>query len=320
MGKFAANLAVLAVLAATAADPALAARYKASKISFQDITGAVTVTTTGGEDVELTITQGKVYRPLTVKLEGDELIIAGESPTEPYYRDCCNERIRRDESLARDRQAAAARPEPSPDALFADYPVIQIAMPRKNDIAFTDARIKLKLGALDGRLMLDACYVYGETESLGAATIGVIAGSRLAIGDVKSMLELDISGDAEVVGGSAAMIDIDIAGPGTATIGAVDGMADISIAGSGVARTGRIDGPLTVRIAGSGVAIAQGGRIDKFTATIDGSGEAVVEGTAVNPEVRLYGSSIVRFGAVEGRLVRHGMGEVYVGGQLAPRR
>lgn len=310
---------ILTVLAMAAVDPALAARYKASKVSFQDITGAVIVTTTGGEDVELTITQGKVYRPLTVRLEGDELIIAGEAPDAPEYRDCCNDRIRRDENLAQDRKAAANQPEPSPDALFADYPVIAIAMPRKNDISFTDARIKLTMSALDGRLMLDACYVYGETESLGAATIGVIAGSRLAIGDVKSMLELDISGDAEVVGGSAAMTDIDIAGPGSATIGAVDGMADISIAGSGVARTGRIDGPLTVRIAGSGVMVAQGGRVDKFTATIDGSGEVVVEGTAVNPEVRLYGSSIVRLGAVEGRLVRHGMGEVYVGDKLVAK-
>ena len=70
--------AVLAVFAALGADPALAARYKASKVSFQDITGAVNIVTTGGEDVELTITQGKVYRTLTVTLEGDELIIAGE--------------------------------------------------------------------------------------------------------------------------------------------------------------------------------------------------------------------------------------------------
>lgn len=115
------------------------------------------------------------------------------------------------------------------------------------------------------------------------------------------------------------MADIDIAGPGTATIGAVDGMADISIAGSGVARTGRIDGPLTVRIAGSGVAIAQGGRADEMTVTIDGSGEAVLEGVAVNPELRLYGSSIVRLGSVEGRITRHGMGEVYVGDRLVAR-
>ncbi|MDZ7627973.1 MAG: hypothetical protein U5J99_06135 [Parvularculaceae bacterium] len=312
--------AILAVFLVTAADPAMAARYTASKVSFQDITGAVTITTTGGEDVELTITQGKIYRPLTVKLDGDELIIAGEAPGDLGDRDCCNERIRRDESLARDRAAAAGKAEISPDALFTDYPVIEIAVPRKNDISFTDARIKLKMGALDGRLMLDACYVYGETETLGAATIGVIAGSRLALGDVKSMLELDLSGDAEVFGGSAAMADIDIAGPGAVTLGAIDGMLDISIAGSGVARTGRVDGPMTVRIAGSGVAIAQGGRADKFTATIDGSGEAVLEGTGVNPQLRLYGSSIVRLGAVEGRVVRHGMGDVYVAGQLVPRR
>lgn len=311
MRKFA---AVLTVFAAFVADPALAARYKAAKVSFQDITGAVTITTTGGEDVELTITQGKTYRPLTVTLVNGELVIAGEPPISSDFQDCCNDRIRRNESLARDRASAGA--PPSPDDLFAGYPVIAIAMPRKNDVSFTDARIRLKMGALDGRLMLDACYVYGETESLGAATIGVISGSRLALGDVKSMLELDISGDAEVIGGSAAMADIDIAGPGSATIGAVDGMVDISIAGSGAVRTGRIDGPMTVRIAGSGSAVAQGGRADKLTVTIDGSGEAVVEGVAVNPDLRLYGSSIVRLGSVEGRITRHGMGVVYVGDKL----
>ena len=309
--------AILTIVAAIGVDPAMAARYKASKVSFQDITGAVTITTTGGEDVELKITQGKIYRALSVKLEGEELIIAGEPPLETDYRDCCNDRIRRTESLAKDRAALDA--ETSPDRLFADYPVIEIALPRKNDVSFTDARIRLKMSALDGRLMLDACYVYGETESIGAATIGVVAGSRLAIGDVKSMLELDISGDAEVVGGAAAMADIDIAGPGTATIGAVDGMIDISIAGSGVARTGRVDGPMTVRIAGSGVVVAQGGRADKFTATIDGSGEAILEGVAVNPELRLYGSSVVRLGSVEGRITRHGMGDVYVGDKPAAK-
>lgn len=310
--------AFLAVFAALCADPALAARFNnVAKVSFQDITGAVVVTTTGGEDVELTIRQGKVYHTLTVKQEGEELIIAGEPTLEPDDRDCCNNRIRRTESLAIDRAAPAVKP--SPDAQFADYPVIEIALPRKNDLAFTDARIRLKMGALDGRLTLDACYVYGETEALGAATIGVIAGSRLALGDVKSMLELDISGDAQVFGGSAAMADIDIAGPGAATIGAVDGMVDISIAGSGAARIGRINGPMTVRIAGSGVAVAQGGRADKMIVTIDGSGEAVLEGVAVNPELRLYGSSIVRLGSVEGRITRHGMGEVYVGDKLAAR-
>jgi hypothetical protein len=311
--------AILAIVAALTADPALAARYKAAKVSFQDITGVVTVTTTGGEDVELKITQGKIYRPLTVSMEGDTLVIAGEAPTEPDFRDCCNDRIRRTESLARDRAADGA-PPPSPDDLFKDYPVIEISVPRKNDVSFEDARVRLKMGALDGRLTLDACYVYGETETLGAATIGVIAGSRLALGDVKSMLELDVSGDAEVFGGAAAMADIDIAGPGAVTIGAVDGMLDISIAGSGVARAGRVDGPMTVRIAGSGVALAQGGRAEKFTATIDGSGEAVLEGTAVSPELRLYGSPVVRFGAVEGRITRHGAGDVYVGDRLVERR
>ncbi|OFX05926.1 MAG: hypothetical protein A3E78_02005, partial [Alphaproteobacteria bacterium RIFCSPHIGHO2_12_FULL_63_12] len=265
---------------AMAAD-ASAARYTASKVSFQDVTGEVKITTTGGEDVDVSIRQGKVYHPVTVKLVDGELVIAGERWREEDLQDCCNNRIRRVENLQRDRVAAAGKTPEDKNAFFDEFPVIEISMPRKSDVSFVDARLKLAMGAIDGRLMLDACYVYGETGDLGQATIGVVAGSRLAIGNVKSMLELDVSGDAAVTGGSAAMADIDIAGAGDVMIGAVDGMLDVSIAGSGLARVARIDGPMTVRIAGSGAVAVQGGKADKLTATIDGSGGVIHEGTAV---------------------------------------
>lgn len=311
------SAAILAVLAATfAANEADAARYKASKVQFQDITGEVIVTTTGGDDVEVTVRQGKVNRQVTTNLVNGELVIAGERWREEETKDCCNDRITRTENLRRTRANEPLRPE---DSFFADYPVIEIAVPRNNDVSFTDARIKLKMGALDGRLMLDACYVDGETGALGQATIGVVSGSRLAIGDVKSMLELDVSGKAAVTGGSAAMADIDIAGPGVVMIGSVDGMLDVSIAGSGHVRTGSLDGPLDVRIAGSGGVAVQGGKADKLTATIDGSGSLIMEGAATSPTLRLYGSPVVRLGTVTGRITRHGAGEVYVGGKLVSK-
>ena len=302
---------ILASLAlALIADPAFAGRFEASKVSFENIIGEVNIVTTGGDEISVNVRQGKTYQSVSVRLVEDELIISGESSPWDDAGGCCGNRIRREESLQRDRAAP-----PDPNAFLADYPIFEISAPRKSDIAFTNARIRLSLGGLDGRLTLAACYAYGETAELGQASIGVISGSRLAIGDVKSKLELDLSGKAAVVAGSAAMADIDIAGAGEVMMGGVDGMLDVSIAGSGLARVARIDGPMTVRIAGSGTAAVQGGKADKLTATIDGSGGVYFEGVAVSPTLRLNGSPTVRLGGVEGRVTRHGRGEVYVGGE-----
>ena len=300
------------------AGEAAAAHFTASKVSFQDITGEVKIVTTTGEDIELTISQGDVYRSVSAKMEGDTLIVSGEKWRDFSNGDCCDRRIRRTENLARDR--AAAPRELYDDEFFSDYPVIEISVPRKDDVSFTDARIKLSMEALDGRLTLDGCYVYGETSTLGQATLDIIAGSRLAIGDVKSMLELDVSGKAAVTSGGAAMADVDIAGPGDVMIGPVDGILDVSIAGSGRVRTGRLDGPLAVRIAGSGAVSVQGGRADKLVATVDGSGGILLEGTAVAPVLRMYGSPVFRFRSVDGRLTRYGHGDVYIDGKLIPEK
>jgi hypothetical protein len=314
------RLLICAALLSTLVAPgASAARHTASKVLFQDITGDVKITTTGGDDVEVNVRQGKAYHKIDVKLVDGVLVIAGERWREEEQRDCCDTRITRTENLQRDRVASVGKAPADPNAFLDDYPVIEVSLPRKNDVAFVDARMKLAMEAIDGRLMLDACYVYGETGNLGQATIGVISGSRLAIGDVKSGLEIDVSGDADVTGGTAAMVDIDIAGPGDVMIGAVDGMLDVSIAGSGLARVARIDGPMTARIAGSGAVSVQGGKADKLTVTIDGSGGVFHEGSAVAPTLRLYGSPTVSLGSVDGRITRHGKGEVYVGGKLVSK-
>jgi hypothetical protein len=302
---------MLAGLAITViAEPALAASYAASKVRFENIIGDVNIVTTAGEEITVNVRQGKSYHSVAVRLVDDELMITGEPSPWDDAGGCCGDRILREGSLQRDRASP-----PDQDAFFADYPVIEISMPRKGDIAFENARIKLSLGGLDGRLALDGCYVYGETAELGQASIGLISGSRLAIGDVKAKLELDLSGKAVVVAGSAAMADIDIAGAGEVMMGGVDGMLDVSIAGSGLARIARIDGPMVARIAGSGTVAVQGGRADKLTVTIDGSGGVYFGGIAVSPTLRLNGSPKVRLGSVEGRVTRRGRGAVDIGGE-----
>lgn len=312
-------VAALSISALAFSPSALAARYNATDIRFDDVTGDVKVTTNSGSVIEVTIRQAKTHRPVTVQLVDGVVVVTGERWKEEEYRDCCNDRIRRYRDLRTTRAARADADRLGAD-FFADWPVIEVSMPRQGDATFKDARVKLAMGGLEGTLTLDACYVYGETGELGQAIVDVVAGSKLVMGDVKSMLELNMSGEADVLAGDAAMADIDIAGAGDVSVGAIDGMTDVSIAGSGTVRAARLDGPVTVRIAGSGAVLAQAGKADALKATIDGSGGVFLEGAAASPVLRLFGSSEVRLGSMTGRMTRHGDGEVYVAGKLIPRR
>jgi hypothetical protein len=306
---FAISLAALAFAAA----PASAERFTANKILFQDVTGKVEVTTTAGAEIEVVIRQGKTHKPVDLMMKDGLVTVKGERWQDDDHHDCCNDRIRREVNLRHDRTMSDG--PPVDDAFFADYPTIVVSMPRKGAATFVDARMKLTMGDLEGPLDLDACYVYGETGAVKMASIGVLSGSRLIVGDVGSGLEIDVSGDADVKAGSAATVDVDIAGPGDVVLGPIDGMLDVSIAGSGNVRATSLDGPLTARIAGSGDVSVAAGKADRLKAIIDGSGTVHFRGTAVQPELKLYGSSEVHVGALQGRLVHLGSGEVFVAGK-----
>lgn len=291
-----------------------AASFETNKISFQDITGAVEIKTTNGDEIDIEIRQGKKYTQVQLAEKDGVVFVTGERWVDDDKRNCCDNRITRNVNLRKDRKATDG--EPVDEVFFADYPTIIVSMPVKGDVDFIDGRVKLTLERLDGRLGLDACYVYGETANLDEASIGVISGSRLVMGDVASGLEIDISGDADVMAGDVAMADVDIAGPGDVILGEIDGMLDVSIAGSGILRTTRVDGPMTVRIAGSGGVAVKGGRADRLRATIDGSGGVYFGGQVAQPDLRLYGSSEVRLRSVSGRITHKGGGDVYVGDKV----
>lgn len=310
---------IFALLAAAfAAGPADAASFTADKLNLVDVTGTVEIVSSSATDeIDVTIRQGKTYHRLLVSEDEGVVTLKGEKWREEETRDCCNYRITRTFDARKDRKLTTGAPVD--EKFFADYPAITITMPRRGDVSFVDARVKLKMDDIDGALDLDACYVYGEAGDAGSAVIGVVEGSRLVMGDIGSGLEIDVSGDADVKTGSAASVDVDIAGTGDVILGDIDGMLDVSIAGSGSVRSTRLDGPLTARIAGSGAVAVKEGRADKLKAIIDGSGGVFFEGTAVRPILKLFGSSEVQMGAVEGRITRAGGGEVYVGGKLIER-
>lgn len=293
---------------------ASAATFETNKISFRDITGTVDIKTTNGDEIDIEIEQGANATNIDVVEKDGVVYVTGVRWVDNDDRNCCDNRITRTFEPRKGRKVTTG--EPVDEALFAEYPTITVSMPVAGDVDFIDARMKLTMERLDGRLGLDACYVYGETADVEQAAVGIVHGSRLVMGDVASGLEIDISGDADFLAGDVAVVDVDIAGPGDVILGDIDGMLDISIAGSGIVRATRVDGPMTVRIAGSGGAAVKSGRADRLRATIDGSGGVYFGGLVAQPELRLYGSSEVRMRSVSGRIIHHGGGDVYVGDEV----
>lgn len=310
------RIGFLAALLATAS-PAQAATFAANAVSFQDITGGVEITTTSGDEMDIAVRQGNVYRTIAIEERDGVVTISGEKQRLEDNRDCCNTRINRTFDGRKDRTAKTG--EPVDEAFFADYPTIVVSMPYKGDVEFIDARVKLKMDRLGGRLALDACYVYGEASDVEEAVIGLVHGSRFVMGNVAAGLEIDISGDADFLAGDADMVDIDIAGPGEVVLGDVSGMFDVSIAGSGHVRVNYVDAPVTARIAGSGAVAVKDGRADRLRVSIDGSGGVYFGGIANQPDLRLYGSSEVRLEKTAGRMTRSGGGDVYIAGAKISR-
>jgi len=295
-------------------NPAAAATFDGDKISLRDVTGAVEIVTTSGDEIDVEIRQGKKYQTLDVREKDGVVIITGQKWRDDDKRDCCDNRITRDYNGRKGRKLTTG--EPVDKEYFDDYPTIIIAMPVGGDVDFIDAWVLLEMDRLNGSLSFDSCYVYGQTGDLDEAIIGLVHGSRLVTGDINAGLEVDISGDADLMVGDVAMADVDIAGPGDVIIGDINGMFDVSIAGSGIVRATRLDGPMTARIAGSGGVAVKGGRADRLRAIIDGSGGVYFGGEARQPDLRLFGSSEVRMKSVSGRVTHHGGGDVYVGDEV----
>lgn len=296
---------------------ALAETYNANKISFRDVTGTVEIVTTSGDALDITVSQGKTYRQLNVTEKDGVVLVEGERWKDDGDRNCCDNRIVRESHPRKGRKLTTGKPVD--EGLFENYPTITVSLPLQSDVEFIDARVKLEMDRLAGALSLDACYVYGETGDVDEAVVGLVEGSRLVMGNVKSGLEVDISGDADLMAGDAAVVDVDMAGPGDVLLGDIGGIFDVSIAGSGLVRATRMDGPMTVRIAGSGAVAVKDGKADRLRATIDGSGGVFFGGEVSEPDLRLYGSSEVRMGSVDGRITRSGRGDIYVGEKLIER-
>ena len=149
--------------------------FESNSISFRDITGSIEIKTTTGEEIDISISQGSKFSQVALTEKDGVVYVTGEKWREDEGVDCCDRKIRRDFNPRQGRTVTTG--EPVDEGLFADYPTITVSMPFKGDVEFIDARMKLQMERLDGRLALDACYVYGQTSDVDEAVIGIIDGS-----------------------------------------------------------------------------------------------------------------------------------------------
>jgi hypothetical protein len=162
--------------------------------------------------------------------------------------------------------------------------------------------------------------------SAGDAIFGVIGRSasvdltnqgcgNWTIANVRGRLRLDQAGAGESRTGSAASADLSVAGSGRIVARSLaEGMTAVS-SGSGDITVSEVSGPVDVRIAGTGDVTVAAGEVTHLEASIAGSGNIRMDGSAESLTASVTGSGDVVVAHVTGPVIRRmfGSGEVRVG-------
>lgn len=162
--------------------------------------------------------------------------------------------------------------------------------------------------------------------SVGDAVFGVIGRSasvdftnkgcgNWTIANTRGRLRLDQAGAGESQAGSAGSGDLSVAGSGRIAVRSLANGAMAVSSGSGDITVGRASGPMDVRIAGTGNVTVATGEVTHIDASIAGSGDIRMGGTAQSLTASVTGSGSVVVARVTGPVIRRvfGPGSVRVG-------
>jgi Putative auto-transporter adhesin, head GIN domain len=173
---------------------------------------------------------------------------------------------------------------------------------------------QLDVGDIEAPVNLDLAATSGTVGNVTRANVQIAGGDhKLRIGRVAGPYKLEIAGGPDVSVGSVSSADVEIAGAGSARIGAVNGGLHATIAGSGNVTAASVRGQLRVEIAGSGDVKVVAGVADPLKLSIMGSGDFDFGGEAVNPHVEVLGSGKVRIKSYRGHLTTEGTSDIIIG-------
>ncbi len=161
---------------------------------------------------------------------------------------------------------------------------------------------KARFGDLKGSLSIDMAATDLKTGELSQARVSGAGAGDIDIARVTGAFVLNLAGGGKVRVGDVASADIDIAGSGDVTLGAIGGDLTIDIAGAGDIKAASVNGKVDIDIAGAGDIDIKEGTATSFSVDIAGSGGVKFGGTANNPRVSAFGSGDVWIRAYTGQL------------------
>lgn len=275
-------LTTLALVAAAVS--AAGAASAAPSVKIKDAVARVVVIPENRSDVKVEFLTTNPSLPLTVRQNGDEVIVDGDLRMNKING--CNSR----------NGKIWVKVRGVGEVSYDNFPQIAVRVPM-------DAKVQAG-GAVFGDI--------GRSDSVKLGNAGC---GDWTIANTKGKLEVAQAGSGDTKTGSAGVAEISIAGSGDVSTQAVAGDLEVNIAGSGDVSVASIAGKLDGNIAGSGNITVAGGRSRLVDVSVMGSGDVAFNGEADEVDVSVAGSGDVRIAKVNGPVKKHvaGSGDVIIG-------
>jgi hypothetical protein len=275
-------LTTLALVAAAVS--AASAASAAPSVKIKDAVARVVVIPENRSDVKVEFLTTNPSLPLTVRQNGDEVIVDGDLRMNKING--CNSR----------NGKVWVKVRGVGEVSYDNFPQIAVRVPM-------DAKVQAG-GAVFGDI--------GRSDSVKLGNAGC---GDWTIANTKGKLEVAQAGSGDTKTGSSAVAEISIAGSGDVSTQAVAGDLEVNIAGSGDVSVASIAGKLDGNIAGSGNITVAGGRSRLVDVSVMGSGDVAFNGEADEVDVSVAGSGDVRIAKVNGPVKKHvaGSGDVIIG-------
>lgn len=260
------------------------AAHAAPSVEVRDAVARVVVTPEARQDIQVDILTTNPSLPLTIRTDGDLVIIDGD--LDRSIRSC---RVRGERSSVTVSGVG--------EVAYADMPQVVIRTPMAVDLKVG--------GAVFG--------VVGRSQSLKIANAGC---GEWTLANISGKLDATLAGSGDMRAGAASSANLSLAGSGDMAVRQVSGPLAVDLAGSGDVKVATLTGSsLKVNLAGSGDVEVAAGKVDAMSASVAGSGDVRFDGEARSLQAAIVGSGDIRVREVTGAVNRSviGSGDIRVG-------
>jgi putative autotransporter adhesin-like protein len=268
--------------------------YPVKSVKMDTIVGRLRVEVKAEGPITLQISGVKArVDAMTVRTEGGQLVITGENDNAVW-----------------DWHKWFDFSDTHQDAKDLD---VHLVVPKGTEVRVGDMIGDATIGDTDGDIRFEAVDSTTTIGRVKNARISMAGAGKIAMTDVMGELKLEIAGSGKIKAQSAQSVRADVAGSGSADLGAIKGGLSLDIAGSGDFNASKVNGPVQVDIVGAGSVHIPQGTANPLHVDIMGAGDFVFGGEAVDPHISAMGSGRVKLRSYRGKMDSDGMVDVQVG-------